>query len=209
MPLAESMEQERGVECGQNGMDSDPDQNESGGSWVAEDDSPVTGSTGMDTEPTLERTGMTSLANQPRQRLLDKSVPVMNVVNPAFGTVSRHVGQAAASSLSGFRTNPGRGSTGFNSRPFQTRPLSTSTPQMSPINEEGYPHFTPKVPYEVPASRHVSTRNQQLLSHRSSRRHGDMWSTNLLPQTTRDAGASRLSSIPEQNAAHVATPTSR
>lgn len=78
--------------------------------------------TGEETGLSGDKTGQTGLPG-PTEHCVEK------IQNPAFGTAPNH-----ALSPSLFRSGLRQGS-GFTSRVLWTRPLSTSTPQLSPVNE--------------------------------------------------------------------------
>lgn len=130
---------------------------ESNTSWVAED---------------VDTSGQEAGLSGGQTGLPEHSVE--KIQNPAFGTVPNH-----ALSPSLFRSGIRHGS-GFTSRVLRTRPLSTSTPQLSPVNEsdeQGQPCHRG----EESASQYHTNRD----SHHGNQR------------------GSKLPSIPEQSPYHT------
>ena len=132
-----------------------------------------TGQTGL----SGDKTGQTGLpGDKTGQTGLPGSTEhcVEKIQNPAFGTVPNH-----ALSPSLFRSALRHG-TGFTSHVLRTRPLSTSTPQLSPVSESDE-QGQPRHRGEVSASQHHTNHD----SH-----HGNRL-------------GSKLPSIPEQSPCHT------
>ena len=186
LTLDSGLEQEQ-VECMMNGMDSGPGgmeqgpEDDSNSSWVAEDvaDDPV------------QETGQTSFPDSRMElmmlpRIAEHSVD--RVQNPMFGTTPGH---ALRPSLFSTGMRPAA----VTSRVLHTRPLSTSTPQQSPVSNEAGDRGTPPS-QEAIAHRHGNrdTRHGNRSSH-----HGNH--TRL--RTMQESVAGRLPSIPEQSPFHA------
>ena len=169
--------------CQANGMGPD---NESSSSWIAEDEEGSTTNktswTGPQTGLSGAKTGQSGSSVYPGP----EEHNVQRVENPVLGTVPNH---AHSPSVLHSRMKPG---SEFTSRVLRTRPLSTSTPQLSPVNEsdeQGPPRHGEKAAlcHRGNCDSHHGSR----LSHRGNR---------VGSQLTHDS--SKLASIPEQSPFH-------
>lgn len=195
------------MECGLDGMEQRPE-DDSNSSWVAEDTS----------DEMEEGTGQTrvtgSVQVSPTDPAVGWPVPVehrvQRMVNPVFGPASRP--PERGSSLSTFSTRT-VASSSFSSRVLRTRPLSTSTPQLSPINEEELPHS--KAGRGQPqGGGHGDRRVAHPLHSQPSSSSSSLPSHGSQPLPTRGQTVDKLPSIPEQSLFHttpvsVAPPTSQ
>ena len=192
-----------GVECGVDGMEQGPE-DDSNSSWVAEDTS----------DELEEGTGQTRVTGSVQRSPTDAATVehrVQRLVNPVFGPASRPRGRDASLSTFSARTVS---SSSFSPRVLHTRPLSTSTPQLSPINEEELPH-----PRAGRGQLQGGSHGNRRVAHpphnsSSSSSSSTLPSHSSQPRPTRGQAVDKLPSIPEQSLFHttpasVAPPTSQ
>ena len=172
------------MEQGQlNGMGPDED---SSSSWVAEDEVGT-----HEAPPTTRQTGLSVAKTPPGPAPCPapSGLSVEKMVNPAFSRDPRHA-------LSPPQFDAGmKPASGFTSHVLRSRPLLTSTPQLSPVseaNEERQPRLGPDDHHH----------NNGYHGNRNSH-HGNQMGSRMIPNSV----ASPLPPVLEQSAFHTAPPS--
>lgn len=189
------------MECSVDGMEQGPE-DDSNSSWVAED-------TSDELEEGTGQTGLTGSVQGSPTAAATVEHRVQRLVNPGFGPASRPRGRGASPSPFSAGTVS---SSSFSSRVLRTRPLSTSTPQLSPINEEELPHSRAGRG-QLQGGSHGDRRVAHP-PHNHSSSSSTLPSHSSQPRPTRGQAVDKLPSIPEQSLFHttpasVAPPTSQ